>query len=282
MRRLSALILLLPFFLADPAWGLAGGATGSGGGGGGFSGGSSGGSSSFGSSSHGSSGGGGGSLPAWGWVLIVVVVGVPFLLPVLIRSWRNALSGLARRKLRRRASKVSDAAAAAHADDGYWDAAALRERVRQAFRPIQNSWEKRDVSASRPYVSDALYDRHRLQLEGLERQHRVNRIANLRLHDAQIVRIHNVTDDNEDRFVAYVRCSARDWVEDTRTGRLVNGNPSSPTEFEQYWSFVRHPEYGWVLDEIQQREEGDYHLSAEIVNADEGPRTWEQTPAGSP
>ena len=47
-------------------------------------------------------------------------------------------------------------------------------------------------------------------------------------------------------------------------------------QFEQYWSFTRHPQYGWVLDEIQQGEEAEYHLRAPIVNQDEGPRIYEQ------
>ncbi|MGI8595061.1 MAG: TIM44-like domain-containing protein, partial [Solirubrobacteraceae bacterium] len=132
------------------------------------------------------------------------------------------------------------------------------------------------VEASRPFVSDALYDRHRLQLEGYEKQNRVNRIADLKLSEVQLVRIYNITQDDEDRFVAYIKCSARDWMEDTRTGAMINGNKSSSTEFEQYWSFTRHSQHGWVLDEIQQGEEAAYHLTADNVNRDEGPRIYEQ------
>jgi len=125
-------------------------------------------------------------------------------------------------------------------------------------------------------VSDALYERHRLQLEGYEKQNRCNRIADLKLSEIHLVRIYNVTDDGQDRFVAYLECSARDWMEDTQTGQMINGNKDSATEFKQYWSFTRHPQYGWVLDEIQQGEEAEYHLTAPMVNQDEGPRIYEQ------
>jgi len=175
---------------------------------------------------------------------------------------------------RRRAQQVE--VAARSADDGYWDPDELKQRVHECFYPIQWSWEKRDVESSRPFVSDALYERHEMQLDGLEKQHRRNRIADLALHEIDLVRMHNVTDDSEDRFVAYVGCSARDWVEDVRTGAVVNGNAASPTYFQQYWSFSRHPEYGWVLDEIQQASEAEYHESAPIVDDDTGP------PAGEP
>ena len=143
--------------------------------------------------------------------------------------------------------------------------------MRECFFPVQQTWENRDVAASRPYVSDALYKRHQLQLEGLERQHRVNRIADLKLDDVEIVRVVNVTDDSKDRFVAFVQCRARDWMEDTRTGEMVNGNKLAQTTFQQYWSFVRDPERGWVLDEIQQGEEGGYHVKEKDIDTDAGP-----------
>ena len=58
-------------------------------------------------------------------------------------------------------------------------------------------------------------------------------------------------------------------------------DPDWTPDFEQYWSFARHPQYGWVLDEIQQREEADYHLKAKIVSEDDGshkPRPKPTTP----
>ena len=273
--RLTTFLLLAPFVFADPALGLAGGATGSGGGGGG------GGGFSSSSSSYGSSGGSGGSVPAWATILIILFVVGPFVLPFLIGSWRGSLKKYGKAKIQRRSKKIEEAMVDANLGDGYWAPVDLRKRVRESFFPIQNSWERRDVSASRPFVSDSLYERHELQLDGLEKQNRVNRIQGLKLDEIQLVRIHNVTDDGEDRFVAYIACRARDWVEDTRTGQLVNGNKRSLSSFEQYWSYVRHPEHGWVLDEIQQREEGDYHLDAEIVNRDEGPSVHEQQDAPS-
>jgi hypothetical protein len=255
--------LALAGALPAAALGLAGGATGSGGGGGG---GSSGGGGGF--SGGGGSGGGEWSGPWWAGVLIFlgpwVLIGAIFV--VTARLGRGP-----QLRITRRAKEASGVAEAADLGDGYWHPQALKARVREAFFPIQESWERRDVTASRPFVSDPLYERHRLQLEGLEAQHRVNRIQDLTLHEVEIVRVHNVSDDGEDRFVAYIKCSARDWMEDTQTGAFVNGNKTSATTFEQLWSFARHPEHGWVLDEIQQASEGGYHLTAKLVNADEGP-----------
>jgi predicted lipid-binding transport protein (Tim44 family) len=183
--------------------------------------------------------------------------------------------------MERKLGKVENAAYAAHADDGYWDPAFLKQRVREAFFPIQNSWEKRSVEESRPFCSDSLYERHKLQLDGFEKQNRVNRIQDLNLQSVELVRIHNVTDDGEDRFVARIKCAARDWMEDTKTGQMINGS-KSVSQFEQFWSFARHPQYGWVLDEIQQGTEAQYHLG-KIVNDDQGEPTYgEQQPPQQP
>jgi inner membrane protein import complex subunit Tim44-like protein len=283
--RLIGLVLLSPLVLAAPALGVAGGATGSGGGGGGGGGGG------FSGGGGGFSGGGSGGSSSWNagtsivfLVIVLIVFGIPFFTGLV----NNARRQWYRDRILRRARKVEEAAGAADLDDGYWEPSSLKQRVREAFFPIQMSWEKRSVEESRPFVSDALYERHRLQLEGYEKQNRANRIADLRLNEIQLVRIYNVTEDGEDRFVAYVSCSARDWMEDTRTGALMNGNKTSATTFEQYWTFTRHPYHGWVLDEIQQGSEAAYHLTAELVDEDEGPRIYERDggasspPGGAP
>ena len=202
--------------------------------------------------------------------MLIVIGGV-----ILFMGASALGSAITKARMERKLRKVQEAAEAAHADDGYWQPAMLKKRVREAFFPIQNSWENRSVEASRPYSSDSLYERHRLQLEGYEKQNRVNRIADLKLKEVQIVRIHNVTDDGEDRFVARIKCSARDWMEDTKTGKMINGSKTI-SQFDQFWSFARHPEYGWVLDEIQQGTEGEYHVG-KVVNDDQGEPNYGDT-----
>jgi hypothetical protein len=273
--RILVIVLALLAAVPAPAWALAGGATGSGGGGGGGGGFSGGGGGGFYGGGSNGNGGPGSTVAA-----IAIALGA-ILLVVLIRLFvarqsRGQEPGFqgtrkAVKEARARATKAEDVAKAAQADDGYWDPVELKQRVREVFFPVQSTWSARDASGSRAYVSDALYKRHELQLEGLERQHRVNRIADLHLDDIDIVRVVNVTDDDKDRFVAFIQCRARDWMEDTRTGEVVNGNKRAATTFQQYWSFVRDPERGWVLDEIQQEEEGGYHLKERDIDSDDGP-----------
>ena len=152
--------------------------------------------------------------------------------------------------------------------DPTWDPAALRARVVETFYPIQRTWAQNDAPGSDPYVSDALLERHRLQLEGYEKQGRINRIEDLVLDEVEIIRVHNVTEDHLDHFVAYLEFKSRDWMEDAETGKVVNGVKQELSVFRQFWTYARDPDEGWVLDEIQQESEGDYHLKADAVNVD--------------
>jgi hypothetical protein len=253
--RLVALVVLAALAAPASALGLAGGSTGSGGG---SSGGSSSGSSFSSSRAIDCSSGCNGGLG-----IGFVIVGGGFLL------FGGVMLGvkLSGRKWEKRLRTVEDQLNKAHDSDRYWAPNLLRARVRECFFPVQSSWEERDVTASRPFVSDALYERHTLQLEGLEQQGRVNHIQDLQIQDLALVGFHNVEDDGEDHFVARIRCTARDWMEDVDTRELINGSQEL-SEFVQFWTFARHPEYGWVLDEIQQETEGEYHLSAAVVDED--------------
>ena len=62
-------------------------------------------------------------------------------------------------------------------------------------------------------------------------------------------------------------------MEDTETGQMVNGNKVAQTTFQQYWSFVRDPERGWVLDEIQQgaRATTTSKARSRDIESDDGP-----------
>src|SRR4051812_11021072 len=155
-RRIGVLIIAVLAATPANAWALAGGATGSGGGGGGgFSGGGGGGGGYYGGSGGSGSGGG------WSTIAVIAIVGGFFLFFVLMQLWakrrqRPGFQGTRKRgrSARDRATQAEGVAKAANADDGYWDPAELKKRVNEAFYPIQSSWSKRDVSGSRPYLSD--------------------------------------------------------------------------------------------------------------------------------
>lgn len=300
LLAVSAFLLVVPT-AAFARFGGGTGRFGGGGGGGGFRGGGGGGGGGFGGGGYpgGRDFGGGGlsffgggflSLLILAFVLLVVFLlarsalrgyrsprasggpGVPSAYEHEAQSWGTP-SPETRRELRR-AKETRRQAALADADDGYWDPGVLEARTRECFAAVQQAWRERQPEAAKPYVSDELLRRIELQLRGMEQQERWNKLEDVRVEAIHLVRVYNVTDDSQDRFVVHLRGAARDWLEDG-AGGLVGGS-SELQSFTEYWTFARHPERGWVVDEVQQEAEGDYHLAAANVNEDEGPAIYER------
>ncbi len=181
--------------------------------------------------------------------MLVALVTIPgivmiFLGPALVTRYR-------RRRVHQRETAIKMKMAGG-APQKLLEADRLKDRARECFYPVQDSWRNGDVSQSRRYVSDVLYERHRLQLEEMKRRRRANRIEDLVLTDVRLVRLRRATNGSVDRFAVRIQASARDWVSDLRRGVVVGGDPDSNRPFTEYWDFARHPVYGWVLDEIQQ------------------------------
>jgi uncharacterized membrane protein len=242
-RSRTVLLLALALALAAPAasWARAGG----GGGGGGFGGGGFGGGAGSASRPYGGSGGSSGEGT---WILIpvlaagVLIVFAPDVAGRYARRRARSLEAAALQKMR------------AEYGAGPRELAGLNDRIRECFFKVQDAWSNSDVRLSRPFVSDALYARHRAQLAKMERRLRMNRIKDLVLHDVRVVRLERGPDGKAARCAARIEASARDWVADLRRGVVVDGDPDEHRRFVEYWSFSRHPVSGWVLDEIRRRD----------------------------
>ena len=152
--------------------------------------------------------------------------------------------------------------------DGYWDPKDLAKRVRGLLLPDPEVVGEPPHRGLAPYVSDALYERHSCS----------SRASRSRAASTGSPIPSSTTSRS---------CASTTWPTTARTGSW----PTSPARPETGWRTSRpgrwstatsrrarsssstgrsprHPEYGWVLDEIQQRSEGDYHLKAELVNQD--------------
>lgn len=134
-----------------------------------------------------------------------------------------------------------------------WHPAALASRVVECFNAVQLAWTRRDAQELAPYVSDAMGARIDSWFDSFEDLSQVNRIENLELEHATLARIEFGDSAEGDRLVAAVGFSARDWLEDVRTGAILDGHPGAETRFDQQWTFVHDAERGWVVDTVEPR-----------------------------
>lgn len=137
----------------------------------------------------------------------------------------------------------------AHGDD-VWHPAALASRAVECFDAVQSAWTGGDAQGLARYVSESMHARIDSWFHTFENRSQVNRIDNLSLEHATPRRIEFGTSAEQDRLVVDIGFSARDWLEDTRTGAIVDGDPNVDTRFDQRWTFVRDPELGWVVDTV--------------------------------
>lgn len=134
----------------------------------------------------------------------------------------------------------------------YWDPGFIAMRVNEVFFKVQEAWTRNDQSIARDYVSDALYAKHKLQTDQMERDNRRNVLERINLIESRVVEVADYADDARDRLWVYIKGSMIDYMQDTQTKANVSGNTVIPEKFTELWKFIR-ANGQWVLDEIDQK-----------------------------
>jgi predicted lipid-binding transport protein (Tim44 family) len=239
-------LLLAVDSLAAPGGGSSGfGGGGGGGGGGGFSGG----------------GGGAGSGTTGSPVVFLIFLGV-FL--VLFISGLLKAAQLRKRR-RNRARRVELASAEAAADDAYFAADAVKADTVALHAAIVAAWTGRDREGLARLLGPDLLAEWVRRLDDFDRRGWHNVCEIRKQATVEYVGLTNREGDDEDRVVVRVTAVLRDVVID-RNGNVIKRNQESDelTTLAEYWTLGRAGD-GWILQSIEQDNEGAHHLDAPIV-----------------
>ena len=131
----------------------------------------------------------------------------------------------------------------------------LRKLAESTFRKLQECWGKREYGPMEPLLMRALFLQHTVQLQGLARNHEINRIDDLRVEKVDIVNIRYTEKSNQREFSALITASACDYYVDDRNQKYLRGDESS-ARFQEFWTFQRSGD-NWLLREIEQSGESD-------------------------
>ena len=189
-------------------------------------------------------GGGGGSDTVAGGGLLAVVIGL-VVLPVwiawvLIKKAKTKATDILHTHQLHQAAKL----------DPIWDEDAIKARVEKVFFTVQRAWMARDQQIAKAFVTERLYDKHKLQTDIMLEQHEKNMLQNLNLLEVQVVRVDDSANKAKDKLWTRIRASMIDFMINEKDGR-IKGSTSQVQEFIEVWKFVRGPD-GWLLDEIDQ------------------------------
>ena len=102
---------------------------------------------------------------------------------------------------------------------------ALGELVTHAFTQLQQCWQARAYEPMQPLLMPDLYAEHCQQLAGLQRNHEINIIGQLRVERIQIVNVRYPHAENQREFTALITATARDYYVDDRTQAFLRATP---------------------------------------------------------
>jgi predicted lipid-binding transport protein (Tim44 family) len=122
------------------------------------------------------------------------------------------------------------------AEDPSFDPEAFRGRAQQAFFALQQAWQERDLTSSRPFMSPGLYLGWSSQVQQLIELHKKNVLDGLNVDGIDVVKV--VHGSALDNVTVRVTATCADYEVDERTGRMIFGS-KSPSQFVEYWTFQR-------------------------------------------
>jgi len=120
--------------------------------------------------------------------------------------------------------------------DPAWNSVAMLSRAKTAFALIQEAWSDQKLEKAQAFLSDAIYEKFRLQISELQERGIRDRIESVTLHDARIAQLES--DETFDTLHLYFRAHATNFKVDAKSGKRLSDDSG---EFEEYWSFLRRP-----------------------------------------
>jgi len=131
---------------------------------------------------------------------------------------------------------IADGLAAIKARDPNFDQAAFLDRAQTAFFKLQQAWQARNQDLARDVMSDALYERHKMQTDQLLANHQIDMLENIVIGHASIVGVSAGTP--YDSIVVAISATMTDYTIDENTKQVVSCL-KFPQTFTERWTFIR-------------------------------------------
>ena len=116
------------------------------------------------------------------------------------------------------------------------DLNAFNERTQKIFFELQKAWSARNIKSLRPYETDSMYETQLYWIEEYKKQHLVNRMDAVRIHEVKLCKI--FYDAHYISVTVRIFAEMKDWTE-SESGALVSGSKSSTRAFTEYWTMIR-------------------------------------------
>jgi len=131
---------------------------------------------------------------------------------------------------------AAEGIAAIKAKDPNFDERAFLDRAQTSFFKVQQAWAARNQDVARECMSDALYERHKMQTDQLIANHQIDVLENIVIGNAHIMSAS--AGAAFDSITVAFTASMTDYTVDESTRKVVDGNQFRQT-FTEFWTFIR-------------------------------------------
>ncbi len=122
---------------------------------------------------------------------------------------------------------------------------------RENFLAFQKAWVARDLESVRSLLDKDIYAECERDLAVLRSEGRVNKLDNVEIRRIDIVE--SWQEEGFDFITVSYEASLLDYVISEPTGDVLEGNPNTPVDFIEYWTWARRSGPGsWFLSAIGQ------------------------------
>lgn len=146
------------------------------------------------------------------------------------------------------ANAIAKGIAAIKARDPNFDEQAFIDRANTAFFKLQQAWTQRNQDLARDVMSEALYERHKMQTDQLIANHQIDVLQNIVIGHTRIVGVS--AGQPYDSIVVAFDAAMTDYTIDENTKRVVSGDQGQQT-FTERWTFIRRSDAKSVAGQTQ-------------------------------
>lgn len=135
--------------------------------------------------------------------------------------------------------------------DGGFDAVRFADTASDFFFKVQAASMARDMGSVRDRLTPEMHATLQKGCDQLRAKRRVNRLENIAVRSAAVTEAWQ--EGGQDFVTVRFRANLLDYTVDETSSQVMEGSPTEPVKFEEYWTFVRpvgpNP---WRVSAIQQ------------------------------
>jgi predicted lipid-binding transport protein (Tim44 family) len=134
--------------------------------------------------------------------------------------------------------------------DATFDPAGMADTARRMFQGVQQAVTMRDVAWVRDHLGNEMYGVLQDQCDRLRTAKQTNRVEKIDFRGAEVTEAWQ--ESGQDFVTVRLTGSMLDYTVDDASSNVVDGSRTVPTDFEEYWTFMRPVGPNrWKLSAIQ-------------------------------